>query len=339
MKSNKSMVWGGLLLIFGTLWLFRLLGWLNVDWAYILPFWPILLIVAGLMLIVSRPNSSANGLVSLLITLAVIGGIANKTNGKLHRQGDWNFGWNDRDRDSNHWSWPHDDQDEETQDEDYLSEKKNQSGRVRTGNYSYDMDDNPTHATLNLEGGAGKFSLKGSTDQLFEASTKSNVVGFVASRTSNKLNKSTTVNLKMEEGKLSVKNGHITNEASIKLNPSPIWTVDMGLGAGKGDFDFSPFKVEKMKISTGVADMDIRLGSIHDHVQVDVEAGVASITFEVPQEMGCEVHLEGALNVKSMDDLEKQNNGYYRSPGFESATKKVVINFEGGLTKVKVKRY
>ena len=113
----------------------------------------------------------------------------------------------------------------------------------------------------------------------------------------------------------------------------------MGIGAGKGDFDFSNYKVEKLKVSTGVADMSIRLGDKLTNANVDIEAGVASITLEVPNSVGCEMHMDGAFNSKSFDGLEKISSGLYRSNGFDQSAKKIVINYEGGLTSFKIRRY
>ena len=345
MKTSRGIVWGGLFVILGILWLLRNLDLLNIDWYGILPYWPILLILAGfILLITGKERGASGGAVGLLITLAVFGAIVNKTDRAFNRSDrDWHFNWNDDYDNDDHDGNDDDDSNDNNdggQDEDGDEDSGNEEFKKQlNGNYQYEMEEFIQKANLNLEGGAGSFKLKGNTDKLFEANTRSSVVGFISNRTINKLESSATVNLKMEEGNVTIKNGKISNEAIIRLNEKPIWNIDLGIGAGNGDFDFSSYKVESLKISTGVAELDVKLGDKQAQTNVDVEAGVASVTLEIPKSVGCEVRLDGAMNVKSFDDLKKVGDGLYRSPGYESTVKKVIIKFEGGLSKVKIRRY
>jgi len=347
MKNSRGIVWGGLLVIIGALWLLRNMNLLNVNWDEILPYWPVLLILAGALLLAKgNENRSLGGVIGLLITLAVFGGIINKTDRAFDRHADnWDFNWDDDDDNDRHYGYRNRDNDngndeDGDKDEDYENDRENRSSsRPINGNYKYEMEDFIQKANFHLEGGAGSFTLNGNTQKLFEANTKSSIVGFLSNTSINKLNHSATVNLKMEDGNVKIKKGEISNQAKIQLNDRPIWNIDLGIGAGKGDFDFSNYKVEKLKVSTGVADMDIKMGDKVAISNIDIEAGVASITLELPRSVGCEMHMDGALNSKNMDDLEKIGSGHYRSAGFESAEKKIIIHFEGGLTSVNIKRY
>lgn len=330
MKNSRGIYWGGLLIILGVLWLLRSMDLLHIQWNLILPYWPVLLILAGIILLLgAKERNASGGLVGLLITMAVLGGIVNKTDRAIDTD-NWNFGWNDHDR----WDRGED------RDEDYKKERTDKEGsKALSGNYKYEMEDFIEKASFNLEGGAGSFTLKGNTDKLFEAKTRSNLIGFTSSTSVNKLDNSATVNLKMEEGDISIKNGEIKNEAKIQLNDKPVWKVDLGIGAGKGNFDFSDYKVESLNVSTGVADMDIRMGDKMSVANLKIESGVASVTIEIPSSVGCEMRIDGALNAKSLDGLDKVSNNLYRSAGFETAEKKIFIDFEGGLTSVNIKRY
>ncbi|MCF2493639.1 LiaF transmembrane domain-containing protein [Dyadobacter chenhuakuii] len=348
MKNSRGIVWGGLLIIFGMLWLLRNMNLLNVNWDEILPYWPVLLIIAGALLIAKgNEDRGLGGLIGLLITLAVFGGIVNKTDKAFDRHADnWDWNWNDDDDDDRNFGYndndhnDHDNDNHEDRDEDYENDRDNRDGKKPiNGNYKYEMEDFIQKANFHLEGGAGSFTLNGNTQKLFEAKTKSTFVGFLSNTSINKLDNSATVNLKMEEGNVKIKEGEISNQANIHLNERPVWNIDLGIGAGKGDFDFSNYKVEKLKVSTGVADMDIKMGDKMTTSNIDIEAGVASVTLELPRSVGCEMRMDGALNAKNMDDLDKISNGLYRSPDFESASKKIIIHFEGGLTSVNIKRY
>ncbi len=340
MRNSKGVVWGSFLLLFGLLWLLRDLDLLDIAWKQYLPYWPVLLIMAGVILLISKGDRGVSrSLVGFLIAFAVFGAISNKTNHALNGMDrDWKFGWNDDNEDQEENGF-FDDSEDEKQDKSYLKERNRQNNKEINSNFKYEMQDFIQYANLNIEGGAGSFKLKGETDYLFEANTKSNIVGFNSEQKINRLKNLATINLEMEEGNVKIKNGNITNEAIVKLNSKPIWRVDLGIGAGKGDFDFSEYKIESLKISTGVADLDIRVGEKLANSKIDIQAGVASIAFEIPKNTGCEVRFDGALNVKSLDDLEKVSEGLYRSPNFNASSNKITINFEGGLSKVKIRRY
>ncbi|TDE16606.1 LiaF transmembrane domain-containing protein [Dyadobacter psychrotolerans] len=344
MRNSRGIVWGGLLVLLGTFWLLRNMDLIHIDWSSVLPYWPALLILAGIVLLVTRRDGGfSGGFVALCITLAVFGGIVNRTDRAFDRD-NWNFKWDD-----DHDSWDRNDEDDEEEDNDeeennsdkdeqYLNERGDGKKAIK-GSYQYEMEDFIQKANFNLEGGAGSFTVDGNTTKLYEANTQSSLVGFLSNTSINKLDNSATVNLKMEEGNVKINKGKISNEAKIHLNEKPIWNIDLGIGAGKGDFDFSNYRVEKLKVSTGVADMDIRLGDKMANTDVNIEAGVASITLQVPKSVGCEMHMDGALNSRNFDGLDRVSDNLYRSPGFASAEKKIIVHYQGGLTSFKIRRY
>jgi hypothetical protein len=339
MKTSRGIVWGGLLVLFGTFWLLRNMNLIHIQWSEVFPYWPVLLILAGVVLLISRTASGASGgLVALLITLAVFGGLANKTNDKFSNR-NWNFDWDDNDPHDRNDEPDHDEDDNNDDDNAYLEDRNGKDGKSINRSFQYDMEVFIEKATFNLEGGAGSFSVDGESDKLFDASTRSTFIGFLSNTSVNKLDSRATVNLKMEEGNVKIKNGKMSNEAKIHLNTKPIWTIDLGIGAGEGDFDFSKYQLEKLKVSTGVADMDIKLGDKYAKTDVDIEAGVASITIEIPKSSGCEMRMDGALNSKDLEGLEKISDGLYRTSGYDGAANKIAIKYEGGLTSFKLKRY
>jgi hypothetical protein len=337
MKNSRGVFWGGILIVIGVVTLLRKLDLFYFHWDSVLPYWPVLLILAGIILLVTQKHAPARALVGILIGFAVFGGIAHRTDRAVDRHRDnWNFNWNDDNQDNDE-----EDNADENKDDTYEREhsRRDRGNRLKNNTYQYDMEDFIQKANFNLEGGAGSFTMKGYTDKLFEADTKSSVIGFLSNTTINKLTNTATVNFKMEDGNVKLNQGELSNKAQIELNDKPTWTIDLGLGAGKGDFDLSGYKVESLKVSTGVADMNIRLGDKLASSTVKIEAGVAAIDLEIPKSVGCEIILDGALNLTSFDDLEKIDDKLYRSPGYDKASKKININFEGGLSKVKIRRY
>lgn len=342
MKRSNGIFWGGLLLILGIFWLLRNMGLMQIDWQEVVRFWPVLLILAGLSLLVSgrERSGTGSGVAGVLIVLAVLGGITHRTDRAFDRHRDnWNFDWHDDDEEEDEWDFGDRDRNERRRDRNDEDNSTSERLETKDGHYEYEMESGLQEATLNFEGGAGEFKLTGDTDKLFEADTRSSVAAFVANIRNNRNANTAQIDFKMENNNVKLKRGNLENEVEITLNDTPLWNIDLGVGAGKADFDLSNHKVKSLKVSTGVADLNVRLGSKLTQSEVKIESGVASVTVEVPESAGCEVRLDGALNVKDLDDLEKVKDGLYRSPNFDQASHRILIQYEAGLSQVKIRRY
>ena len=359
MKKSNGIFWGGLLVILGVFWLLRNLGFLHIDWQEVSRFWPILLILAGVSLLVSGRERSGwgGGMAGILIALAVLGGITHRTDRALDEgRRSWNFDWNNDDEKDDEWDFG--DRDRERNDnrnrlreenrersrkyeEDYKRDTDDQSEKrdVHNRHYEYEMENGLKEATLNFEGGAGEFKLKGGTDKLFEAESRSSLGGFQSEIRNNRNANTAVIDFKMESGKINLKKGENENSVEINLNEKPLWNIDMGLGAGDAKFDLSDFRVKSLKVSTGVADLNVKLGDKVSRTDVKIKSGVASVTLEIPESVGCEVHIDGMLNDKNLGDLREVSSGLYRSPGFEQAARKIMIDYDAGLSEVNIRRY
>lgn len=359
MKKSNGIFWGGLLIIVGGFWLLRNLGFLDIDWYEIARFWPILLILAGLSLLASgrERNGWGGGVAGILIALAVLGGITHRTDRAFDEgRNNWNFDWDDdssnkdkewdfgyRNRNRNRERLQDENRDRSRKyEEDYNQDKdddKSDKRDVRNRHYEYEMEGGLKEATLNFEGGAGEFKLKGSTDKLFEAESRSSIGGFRSDIRNNRNANSAVIDFKMESGKINLKKGNNENSVEFNLNKKPLWNIDLGLGAGEAKFDLSDFRVKSLKVSTGVADLNLKLGDRVNRIDVKIESGVASVTLEIPKSVGCEVRIDGMLNDKNMGDLQKISDGLYRSPGFDQATNKIMVDYNAGLSEVNIRRY
>ncbi len=356
MKKSSGIFWGGLLIILGSFWLLRNLGVLDIDWYEVSRFWPVLLVLAGISLLASGRERGGwgGGIAGVLIALAVLGGITHRTDRALNNnRGNWNFDWdNDWDNDDDEWDFGDNNRNrnrlrEENRErsrkyeEDYNRDKEKQSENrdIRNRHYEYEMENDLKEATLNFEGGAGEFKINSSTDKLFEAESRSSLGGFRSDIRNNRNTNTAVIDFKMESGRINLKKGKNENSVEINLNAKPLWNIDMGLGAGEAKFDLSDFKVKTLKVSTGVADLNVKLGDRVERTDVKIESGVASVTLEVPQSVGCEVRIEGILNDRNLGDLRKVSDNLYRSPGFEEASRKIVIDYDAGLSEVNIRRY
>jgi hypothetical protein len=143
----------------------------------------------------------------------------------------------------------------------------------------------------------------------------------------------------MEDKNINIENGSLENSAALRLNDSVLWDVNVEIGAGKGNFDLSALNVRKIKLQSGVSDVTMRLGDRQPALDVSIETGVAALALEVPEGVGCEIRIEGALNAKDIIGFERISGDRYRTSNYDTAEKKISVRYEAGLSKLSVTRY
>ncbi len=349
MKRQNGLFWGIFLLTMGVLFLARRAGWLDVDWHSLVNLWPVLLILAGINLILERRGNPAAFVTTVMLAVAVpttlFGFLSHNRN---------------RDDFNNHWRWNNDDDDSETNESDdaeygnnddsennedaYRSEQGKRAvdpGAVQQSSFVESMSPDTREAVLKLAGGAGRFIISDPTTELIRADTKQNIGSYSMSVDRDATTRIPTIELKPteESQKFDFKNGKFENRVEVHLNATPVWTMDVALGAGQGDLDLSNYAVRELKIAAGAANLDVKLGAKADQSDVKLEVGAASVTVRVPKEVGVRVKKDGALNIEQLDDFTDVGGGEFVSPGYDAAKKKMMIRFDGGVSRFKVVRY
>ena len=349
MKRQNGLFWGVFLLTMGILFMARRAGWLDVDWHSLVNLWPVLLILAGVNLILERRGNPAAFVTTIMLAVAVpttlFGFFAHNRN---------------RDDFDNQWRWNNDSDEEEMNEGDdtdygnndepednedaYQSEQQKRAldpGVVQRSSFKEAMMGDTREAVLKLSGGAGQFIISDPTTELIEANTKQSVGSYSMSVDRDATTRIPTIEIKPteENQKFDFKNGKFENRVEVHLNANPVWTMDVALGAGQGDLDLSSYAIRSLKISAGAADLDVKLGAKADQSDVKLDVGAASVTVRVPKEVGVRIKKDGALNIEQLDDFTDVGGGEFLSPGYDAAKKKMLIRFDGGVSRFKVVRY
>ncbi|HAK77627.1 MAG TPA: hypothetical protein DCR35_04105 [Runella sp.] len=336
-QSSNTLVWGSILLAFGLVLLAKTLGWFHIDWGFTLRFWPVLLILAGGVLLLKQSWSGV--VTAILIALAIPSAIINGANKKFHD-------WDDRGFEFNIDDFDDDDDDHHNHRNDYEERSDTYSKDGKT-HFSEPFTENIADATLKFGAGAGEFTIEGTTSQLVEADAETEFGNYIMTAKRNESTKTSVVDFEMESKdstgrkKIRIRDfDNMDNRVEMRLSDKPTWTFDLGLGAGKGNFDLSAYRVKKVKLGAGAAEVDLKLGeNVENDAQIDIEAGVASIEINIPESVGCEFKIDGALNSKDLDNFEKISSGLYRTSNYNSAKKKIKISYEGGISSLEVNRY
>ena len=255
MKSEK-IVWGITLVFVGSILLLDNFDVIDFYWRSVWHFWPLILILSGLNLVFGKAKQSPAGkaLVILLICV-VLGAVAYVGSTRSNHNANWFF----------------------NNDEELSASDTNQ---VRTFSETY----NPAipNAALTIEGGATVYELKEATSQLFEAEVNQSYGQYTLTKSStDSLDK---VQFKMHDGEKSwnLKKSN-ANKAVLRLNPNPIWSIQLDMGAGKADFDLSAYKLADLSIKGGAAAFEVKLGQPLALTTVSVETGVSEVKVYIPE--------------------------------------------------------
>lgn len=350
MQNRNGLLWGIALVTLGILFLTRNMAWFNLDWSYIRDLWPLLLILAGVNLILIRRGNQAALATTILLALALPIALFSAVE-RHHNRDRFNYSFrdnfdsdddadsDDNDADSDNSRDGDDEADKEDQDSDDADSRK--TVETRSDTFVEALNETTREATLNLSGGAARFVIgePAAASDLIKADTKMTHGSYSMSVDRNAATGTPVIELKPNDGNVKLKSGNLDNRIDVRLNDKPIWTVKVGMGAGQGDFDLSRLDVRKLDIEVGAADLDIKLGNRAGQSDVKISSGVASIIVRIPKDVGCRIEKDGALNLSQLDDFTKISDDLYESPNFATATKKISLKYDGGMSKFKVVRY
>ena len=307
--SYRKIFWGLLLVLIGVLFILKNTGVLFFSWHSIWHLWPVILILWGISIIpVKDWIKLVLSLVTVIVTFFAVQQYSPKDNQK------WDFEWNDR-------------KDRDNKDEDNVITYNNVM--------SEDYDSLTKYAELKLNIGVGNFTIKDTTNMLIEVKHDNDNANY--SMTAKVEDSTAIVDLSLEKGEFN--EGKVSNNVNMKLNPNPIWDLDLNVGAAEVNFDLSGFKTRNLKIQGGASDIDIKIGAALPLTDMKLEAGAASITIRIPEGAGCEIISNTFMSSKDFKGFTKIANQKYQTPNFATSTNKIMINLQAGVARVDVIRY
>lgn len=327
MKNTNNIFLGAILILLGGLALGLVNNWFSFDISMreIARFWPVLIILAGVAVMLDSRRSMLNSTSVLLVALAIPFGIYNCTSNTFKKVED-------------RFSEKGFDFDVDISDDD--STFTYEEGATTHQTYKVDKNEGVKTAELNIGGGAAQFLLEeASSDQLFAADTRlAGVSDFTLREETSGSHQKVSFKMKSQK-KVRLNDKGLSRKVTLKLNTEPVWNIDMEIGAGDLKYDLTPYKVEKINLETGASNIDLKMGDLVNESTVKIESGVANIHIEVPEGVGCEIKMDGALNAKNFTGFTKINSRLYRTEGFDSAAKKIYIDTDSGMSNFTVRRY
>lgn len=198
-----------------------------------------------------------------------------------------------------------------------------------------ELDSAASTASLNFNGGAGKFEIN--TDNsvhLVAAHSEDDRMG-VNVRSSLEENQQRVV-LNAKPKNDSKKSGKVF----IQLNQNKLWDLELNYGAATLEGDLSNLKFKKLEINTGASDMDLKLGAAHTEIsKIAIATGASKIQLRIPKEAAIKVKFSSVLSKNSFEGMKKIKNGIAQTANYDQASNKFEIELDGAANTFTISRY
>lgn len=102
--------------------------------------------------------------------------------------------------------------------------------------------------------------------------------------------------------------------------------IELNIGAGETIVELDTVKTQSFSINVGAGSATIALKDAAIPTQADLDIGVGSITFSVPNTVGLEVVYDVGLGNLKIADQNLRGNGTYKSQNFDQAERKLRIS-------------
>ncbi len=297
--KSKNVLWGLILILVGMLFILRNLGLVEFNWYNIWQMWPVLLVLWGVSVL---PVKEDLKVILMVVVLGLSTWLALDTN----------VSWT-----NNNW--------EETTVKAFHSSQS----------FSIPADDSIKKVHLELDAAAGTFVIKNTSDSLLEFSKNGwgGNYDYIVSETL------TNADIQIHRSKRNINFYKTSHQIYLKLNPQPVWNIDLDVGAALVKFDLKKFKVSEVTIDGGAASFNLTLGERYPSTDVTIDAGASSFKIRIPKNSGCDMQISSFLSGKNFQGFKKIESGHYRTPNYDTAQNKININIDAAISNYTVIRY
>ena len=304
--KTSNIFWGVFFISIGGLVLIGNLTDLNFTWHSAWKFWPMVLVLIGVSILVKNQigKGIVAGLAAFVLALTLYASVSATTN-LIDDDFEINFG--------------------------------DEAAVYDTTYYSQDYSDSTKTATLNFSAGAGGFKMLTPTDKLLDFRTEGNVNNYKLNRQDSGTH--SEINFEMKNNRIKLGNHNYKNSVEMSLNKNPEWELNFDVGAASVDLDLTQYKVSKIDIDMGAAALNIKLGDLVDVTRFKIDAGASDIDILIPYSVGCEIKSDAALSSRNYEGFNKISKDLYRSENFDSSQKKIYIDIDCGVSSIDVKKY
>ena len=317
MKKLVDSVSRGLLLIaLGVVFFlinFGILSW--HFWAVAIDLWPLILILLGAGLLLSRRIPFSAILLVFLLALVGYSLVFGDAIGQRY----------DFDRD---WRWNY-------------NGGPFASHSSGTASLDTPLQQGVNRAALNLNLGGGRFNIQSMAGSEEENQLLTGQYEWQDSVFDNGREPGLQTSRSGDTMRVTFDGEKVRGRQSLNLNLSPKVRYDLDIDAGAidGRIDLSQLRVENLKLNTGASKFDLIFGDNGLTTQAKVNSGASNVTLEVPESVGLRVHFSGVVSSTNfMGSGLLLDNKDWVSPNYDQAKSKVNLDISAAAGSVNLQR-
>jgi hypothetical protein len=128
-------------------------------------------------------------------------------------------------------------------------------------------------------------------------------------------------------------------QMDLTLTPNaPITALTIQTGATDAHIDLSKLQVGSLEMSIGAATTWLRFPEAAGLTTAHITGGASTLTIQVPQGVAAQIQMRGGLSTVNVDQsrFPRVNDNLYRSTDYDTATNKVDLSIETGVTTIQV---
>jgi len=302
----KNVFWGLILILMGSLLIAKNMDIVYFDWIHFFKLWPVLFILWGISVLPVRD------FIKVILLVIVLGGATWFVVDSSAGCNDDEFGFVFDDWKNN-----------------------NQSMSKFQQSFTVPWSDTIKNAKLDLEAAAGSFQISDTSSQLidFNQTGSKYSYAYTVKRTEG------FTKVEISENNHSVFYRKHSKRVNIKLNPEPVWDINLEAGASAVRYDLSPFKIRELSIDGGAGSFKITLGDRYANTNLNIDAGASSIVIRIPETSACDLVISSVLSGKSFSGFEKLGDGHYQTLNYDSAPNKIHLDIETAVSSFTILRY
>ena len=294
-----AIFWGLLFVLIGVLLLLNNFGIIEVNLSNTWQLWPVVIIGIGLSVL--SPRGWLWGIISVILTLAMLGLVAfavidNPTYQDLQ-------GWSNQDT------------------------KKLSDDAVNAAKIDITIDTPATSLSLSSSDsrrGVEAIQQSKSMNLNIDAETRGDT---------------RYVRIDSESSRRFWFRGGVANSLDVDLTRKLPISLSIDTGAASVSGDLSQVKLKSLNIDTGASSIDLKLGAIESRQEVVLDAGASKLAFKIPKSVGVRVESSGGLKSTSFEGIEKVSESVYESKGFADSEKQITIRADLGVSRFEISRY
>jgi len=317
----RNLFWGIILIFVGTLAILNNLDIIDFAWRKLWNLWPVFLMLWGISIL---PIKNGIRLALVIVTLGFT--MYYITSQAVYTESEYitGRGWNNQ-------AW-YDDEEDADYDSAFLYDSTNRA------NFLIPFTEGLETATLKFDAVAGSYILKNSTKNLCTFKMSDNEMARYYKYSVKTSGDDAVINIGTQHHVEFKLNHGSRGEGILRLNEDPVWTVYIKAGAAAINFNMEQFKVKKLNVDAGAADINVTVGENYPNVRINIDAGASDITVRIPEGSGCKVKMDTFLADKTLNGFEKIN-GKYVTSNYKEAENKIYIDIDSAVSSLKIVRY